>query len=88
MTEAIGHNSGIKAAKEQLLSVIERVENIERDIKERQDDRKDVYAEAKGNGYDVKALKTLVAIRKIDPGKRHEQEAILDAYREALGMID
>lgn len=84
----IGHNSGIKAAKAQLLSVIERVENIERDIKERQDDRKDIYGEAKGNGYDVKALKTLVAIRKLDPAKRHEQEAILDAYREALGMLD
>lgn len=87
MTE-IGHNSGIVAAKEQLLSVIERVENIERDIKERQSDRKDVYAEAKGNGYDVKALRTLVSIRKLDPAKRHEQEAILDAYREALGMLD
>ena len=88
MTEAIGHNSGIKAAKEQLLSVIERVENIERDIKERQDDRKDVYAEAKGNGYDVAALKVIVSIRKQDPAKRHERESILDTYREALGMLD
>lgn len=87
MTE-IGHNSGITIAKTQLLSVIERVESIERDIKDRQDDRKDVYAEAKGNGYDVGVLKTIISIRKQDPAKRHEREAILDLYREALGMLD
>lgn len=87
MTE-IGHNSGITIAKTQLLSVIERVESIERDIKDRQDDRKDIYAEAKGNGYDVGVLKTIVSIRKQDPEKRHEREAILELYREALGMLD
>lgn len=87
MTE-IGHNSGIVKAKEQLLSIIERVENVERDIKDRQEDRRDIYGEAKGNGYDVAALKTIVAMRKIDPSKRHEREAILDAYRKALGMLD
>lgn len=87
MTE-IGHNSGLILAKAQLLSIIERVENVERDMKDRQDDRKDIYAEAKGNGYDVGVLKTIVSIRKQDPDKRHEREAILDLYREALGMLD
>lgn len=87
MTE-IGHNSGLVLAKEQLKSIIDRVESIERDIKDRQDDRRDIYAEAKGNGYDVAALKTIVSIRKQDPAKRHERETLLDLYREALGMLD
>ena len=83
MTE-IGHNS---IAKDQLKSIIERVERLEDDKKAISDDIKDVYGEAKGNGYDVKALRRLVMLRKQDPDKRAEQEAILDTYMHALGMI-
>ena len=83
MTE-IGHNS---IAKDQLKSIIERVERLEEDKKAISDDIKDVYSEAKGNGYDVKALRRIVALRKQDPDKRAEQEAILDTYMHALGML-
>lgn len=83
MTE-IGHNS---IAKDQLKSIIERVERLEEDKAAIGCDIKDVYAEAKGNGYDVKALRRIVSLRKQDPDKRAEQEAILDTYMHALGML-
>jgi uncharacterized protein (UPF0335 family) len=83
MTE-IGHNS---VSKDQLKSIIERVERLEEDKRAISDDIKDVYSEAKGNGYDVKALRRIVALRKQDPDKRAEQEAILDTYMHALGML-
>ena len=83
MTE-IGHNS---IAKDQLKSIIERVERLEEDKAAIGCDIKDVYAEAKGNGYDVKALRRIVSLRKQDPDKRAEQEAILDTYLHALGML-
>ena len=79
----IGHNA---INRDQLKSIIERVENVEAEIKDRQNDRADIYAEAKGNGYDVKTLRTIVRIRKQDAGERAEQEAILDTYLHALGM--
>lgn len=83
MTE-IGHNS---VSKDQLKSIIERVERLEEDKAAIGCDIKDVYAEAKGNGYDVKALRRIVSLRKQDPDKRAEQEAILDTYMHALGML-
>lgn len=83
MTE-IGHNS---VSKDQLKSIIERVERLEEDKRAISDDIKDVYSEAKGNGYDVKALRRIVALRKQDPDKRAEQDAILDTYMHALGML-
>ena len=80
----VGHNS---IAKDQLKSIIERVERLEEDKKAISDEIKDVYSEAKGNGYDVKALRRIVSLRKQDPDKRAEQEAILDTYMHALGML-
>ena len=80
----IGHNS---IAKDQLKSIIERVERLEEDKAAIGCDIKDVYAEAKGNGYDVKALRRIVSLRKQDPDKRAEQDAILDTYMHALGML-
>ena len=74
-------------AKDQLKSVVERVERLEEEKKTISDDIRDVYAEAKGNGYDVKALRTVVRLRKQDKQEREEQEAILDTYLQALGMI-
>lgn len=71
-------------AKDQLRAIIERVEES---IKEAQDDRKEIYAEARANGYDVKALRTIVRMRKQDANERAEQEAITDTYLAALGMF-
>lgn len=73
-----GHNG-------QLKSIVERIENLDGEIKERRDDQKEIYSEAKSNGWDVKILRRVVAIRKQDPAARAEQEAILDTYMHALG---
>ena len=72
--------------RDQLRSIIERIERLEEEKKTIADDIRDVYAEAKGNGYDVKALRTIVRLRKQDANERAEQEAILDTYLNALGM--
>lgn len=74
-------------SKDQLKSIIERIEHVESEIKTLQDDRKDIYAEAKGNGYDAKALRAVVRIRKMDAEDRQAQEALLETYLHALGMI-
>jgi uncharacterized protein (UPF0335 family) len=74
-------------AKEQLKAVIERVERLEEEKKAIADDIKDVYAEAKAHGFDVKALRTIVRLRKQDSDERKEQEAILETYMHALGML-
>jgi uncharacterized protein (UPF0335 family) len=81
-----GHNATIHA-KEQLKAIIERIERLEVEKKTIADDIKDIYAEAKGNGFDVRALKTIIKIRKQDVNERQEQETILETYMLALGMI-
>ena len=83
----IGHNSATKFAKDQLRAVVERIERLEEEKKTISDDIRDVYAEAKGNGYDVKALRTIVRLRKQDANERAEQETILETYMQALGML-
>jgi uncharacterized protein (UPF0335 family) len=70
----------------QIRAFIERIENLELEKKTIADDIKDVYAEAKGNGFDTKVLRRVVALRKQDQNERQEQEAILDLYLQALGM--
>ena len=70
-----------------LKSFIERIERLEEEKKTISDDIRDVYAEAKGNGYDVKALRTIVRLRKQDANERAEQETILETYMQALGML-
>lgn len=93
MTEPQAHsNTGVEApatrvAKDQIRSIIERIERLEEEKKTLSDDVKDVYAEAKGNGFDVKALRTIVRMRKQDANERAEQETILETYMHALGMI-
>lgn len=79
-----GHNV---LAGDQLKSVIERIERLEEEKKTIADDIRDVFTEAKGVGYDVKALRTIVRLRKQDPGDRAEQDAILETYMHALGML-
>jgi uncharacterized protein (UPF0335 family) len=71
----------------QLRAIVERIERLAEEKKSIADDIKHVYAEAKSNGYDVKALRAVVALRKQDPDERKEQEAILDTYLNALGML-
>jgi uncharacterized protein (UPF0335 family) len=74
-------------AKDQLKAIVERVERLEEEKKAIADDIRDVYAEAKGNGFDVKSLRVVVRLRKQDINERKEQEAILETYLHALGMI-
>ncbi|HTS42606.1 MAG TPA: DUF2312 domain-containing protein [Xanthobacteraceae bacterium] len=73
-------------AKDQLKAFVERVERLEEEKRALSDDIRDVYAEAKGNGFDVKALRTIVRLRKMEMSERQEQQAILDTYMHALGM--
>ena len=74
-------------AKDQLKAFVERVERLEEEKKTIADDIRDVYAEAKGNGFDVKSLRVVVRLRKQDINERKEQEAILETYLHALGML-
>lgn len=80
-----GHNSGTAAAG-QLRAFVERIERLEEEKKTIADDIKDVYAEAKGSGFDTKAIRKIISERKQDQAERLEFESILDLYRHALGM--
>lgn len=80
-----GHNSGTAAAG-QLRAFVERIERLEEEKKTIADDIKDIYAEAKGNGFDTKAIRTIIRLRKKDQAEREEEETILDLYKAALGM--
>jgi uncharacterized protein (UPF0335 family) len=73
-------------AKEQLKSIVERVERLEEEKKAISDDIKEVYLEAKANGFDAKVIKEIIKLRKMDATERAEYEAMLDLYTEALGM--
>ena len=81
-----GHNRVGGVAVDQLKSVIGRVEKLEEEKSGIAADIKDVYAEAKGNGFDCAAIKQIIKIRKLDAQEREEQETILDTYLVALGM--
>ena len=76
-----------QAAQGQLKSVIERIERLEQEKAEIAEQIKEVFAEAKGNGFDVKVLRKVVRIRKQDRAKRLEEESILDLYLSAIGEI-
>jgi len=80
----IGHNT---VAKEKVRSIVERVERLNEQKKTISDDIGDVFTEAKSSGMDVKALRTIVRMRAQDAGKRAEQEAVLEIYMHAMGMI-
>lgn len=74
-------------AREQLRAFVERIERLESEKKTLAEDIKDVYGEAKGMGFDTKILKKVIALRKKDEQERAEEDAILDTYLHALGMI-
>ncbi|MEY2882475.1 MAG: hypothetical protein RL490_199 [Pseudomonadota bacterium] len=73
---------------EQLRLFIERIETLEEEKKGIADDIKDVYAEAKGTGFDTKTMKAIVRLRKMEANARAEAEALLDTYKTALGLVD
>ena len=77
-----GHN-----ANGQLKSIVERIERLELERKSIGDDIKDIYAESKGGGYDVKALRTIIRLRREKPEDRAAREAVLETYMHALGML-
>jgi uncharacterized protein (UPF0335 family) len=74
-------------AKDQLKAIVERIERLEEEKKATSDDIRDVYAEAKGNGFDVKALRTIVRLRKQDTDERREEQEVLETDMHALGML-
>lgn len=82
MSEAHG------VARDHLRSFVERIERLEEEKKTIAEDIKEVYGEAKAMGYDTKALRTVVKLRKQDRQERQEQEAILEVYLDALGELD
>lgn len=84
-TAGIGHNS-LPVAAEQLRTIVERIEKLAEEKQAIADDIKEVYAEAKANGFDTKILRIIIALRKIDAGTRAEQDALQDLYLRALGM--
>ena len=74
-------------ARDQLRAIVERIEKLEEEKAAIAGDIKEVYAEAKANGYDTKVLRQVVRLRKQDSAERQEIEALLDLYLHALGMI-
>lgn len=77
-----GHNSN-----GQLKAIVERIERLAEEKDGIASDIRDIYAEAKGNGYDVPALRAIIKLRKEDANKRAERETILETYMHALGML-
>jgi uncharacterized protein (UPF0335 family) len=83
----IGHNSTNVNASH-LRAFIERVERLEEEKRSIATDIKKIFVEAKGNGFDTKIMRKIVALRRQDSEKRREEETILDLYKNALGMLD
>lgn len=86
----IGHNSGDtlnRTAQSQLKELVSRIERLDQEKAEIAEQIKEVFAEAKGNGFDVKSIRKVVKLRKQDRAKRQEEEAILDLYLSALGEV-
>ena len=71
-------------AGDQLRAVVERIENIDEEIKELTEAKKEIYLEAKGNGFDVKTLREVIRVRKQDQKERDEQETLLEVYLQAI----
>jgi uncharacterized protein (UPF0335 family) len=86
MADDITEPTSQTVAAGQLRAFIERIERLEEEKKTIADDIKEVFAEAKGTGFDTKAIRTIVRLRKKDQAEREEEESILDLYKAALGM--
>jgi uncharacterized protein (UPF0335 family) len=86
LTDEITNETAQTVAAGQLRAFIERIERLEEEKQTIADDIKEVYAEMKGTGFDTKAVRTIVRLRKKDQAERQEEEAMLDLYKAALGM--
>jgi len=86
MAEDITEPTSQTVAAGQLRAFIERIERLEEEKQTIADDIKDVFAEAKGTGFDTKAMRSIIRLRKKDQAEREEEESILDLYKAALGM--
>ena len=71
-------------AGDQLRTIVERIEQVEEEIRELTEARKEIFFEAKGNGFDVKVLREVIRVRKQDPKERDEHETLLDMYMQAI----
>jgi uncharacterized protein (UPF0335 family) len=80
-----GHNS---VSADQLRTIIERVENLEAEKRELSEDIKEVYGEAKSNGFDTAAIRAIIRMRREDSAKRKEREAMIELYLSNLGLLD
>lgn len=85
---SIGHNSKTTFAEGQLKALVDRIERLEEEKKTLSGDIKEVYTEAKSNGFDTKVLRKVISLRKKDAAEREEEEAILDLYMQALGPLN
>lgn len=88
-TPGVGHNSERfdNTAATRIRSFIERVERLTEEKQALAEDIKEVYAEAKGVGFDTKTLRKIVKLRKMDHEKRREEEELLELYKSAIGMV-
>ena len=80
----IGHNSGVEA--DHLRAFIERIEQVESEVSDLNETKKEIYAELKGTGYDAAVVREIVRIRKQDADQRREKQEIIEIYASALGM--
>ena len=80
-------NTTYRVTADELRQFIERVERLDAERKDIVDQQKEVLAEAKGRGYDIKAIRKLITLRRRDQGEVAEEEAVLEIYKEALGML-
>jgi uncharacterized protein (UPF0335 family) len=71
-------------AGDQLRTIVERIEQIEEEIKELTEGKKEIYLEAKGNGFDIRILREVIRVRKEDPKDRDERDSLLDVYLQAI----
>ena len=81
MSEPVG------IAGDQLRTIVERIEKVEEEIKELAEAKKEIFHEAKGNGFDVKILREVIRVRKQDAEERDEMESLLDTYLEAIKVV-
>ena len=86
MTETATNAEGYVVTADELRSLIERIERLDAEKKDLAEQQKEVMAEAKGRGYDTKVIRKVVALRKRDENDIAEEEAVLEMYKEALGM--
>jgi uncharacterized protein (UPF0335 family) len=74
----------VEVAGDQLRTIVERIEHVEEEIRELTEAKKEIYQEAKGNGFDVKVLREVIRLRKQDQKEREEQEELLETYLKAI----